>query len=276
MDKRLALVEMILLWEGHLTAKQLQLYYEITRPTAQKLIEQYKQTYPDNTFYYDASLKCHVPSGEFKALLSSGDLNEYQHYLSASVKQEPTANTISSIYHHLPLPKRNTSPKLVRHVIQACRKQQKIDIGYYSIKSGDIEARIISPHTLVNDGVRFHVRAYCEKNKQYRDFVLSRFHDEIEECAYKQAEFTQKDDSEWNTWLDIVLQPDPRLSTNKRKAIEMDYLMKEGKLIIPCRAALIKYLLQHLHLNALHQHPEGQQIIVESQCWQAIKPYRMS
>jgi len=36
--------------------------------------------------------------------------------------------------------------------------------------------RLIEPHTLVYTGMRWHARAYCEKNGQYRDFVLSRLH----------------------------------------------------------------------------------------------------
>lgn len=37
-----------------------------------------------------------------------------------------------------------------------------------------VEIRLIAPHTLIYTGMRWHVRACCEKNRQYRDFVLSR------------------------------------------------------------------------------------------------------
>lgn len=39
----------------------------------------------------------------------------------------------------------------------------------------EAEIRLIAPHTLVYSGMRWHVRAYCDKNHDYRDFVLSRF-----------------------------------------------------------------------------------------------------
>lgn len=34
---------------------------------------------------------------------------------------------------------------------------------------------MISPHILIYTSMRWHVRAYCEKNRTYRDFVSSRF-----------------------------------------------------------------------------------------------------
>ena len=46
-----------------------------------------------------------------------------------------------------------------------------------SFTTPDAETRLIAPHTLIYTGMRWHVRAYCEKNRDYRDFVLSRFRD---------------------------------------------------------------------------------------------------
>lgn len=44
-----------------------------------------------------------------------------------------------------------------------------------SFSTPDGETRLIAPHTLIYTGMRWHVRAYCERNRDYRDFVLSRF-----------------------------------------------------------------------------------------------------
>lgn len=49
-----------------------------------------------------------------------------------------------------------------------------------SFTTTDDETRLIAPHTLVFTSMRWHVRAYCEKNGDYRDFVLSRFRGEPE------------------------------------------------------------------------------------------------
>ncbi|AWB68460.1 WYL domain-containing protein [Saccharobesus litoralis] len=236
-------------------------------------MEKYKLMNPD-CFAYDKLEKVFKATDKFRPQLTSGSIEEYLFFTDHNNFIEDVSTQLS--IEKLILPSRNIDPYLVRKIINACRDQERLDIAYLSLKSGDMEARIIAPHTLVNDGLRWHVRAYCEKNKAFRDFVLSRFHSEVDECVYKVATHTVKDDNEWNKWVEIVIQPDPRLTSIQRKCIEIDYMMENGVLAIPCRAALIKYLLQRLNLHALHHQPEGQQIIVESNCWQQIEPYRIN
>lgn len=262
-------IEVVLQWEGELTASRLQDYFAVSRSTAQKFISQYRADFPDNIKNYSHSAKHHIPTDRFTPQYTQGTLSEYLSFFGE--------NTDSNNTNHLELvspPLRNINPKLARQIIQACKQQLRLDIDYLSLSSGDIEGRIISPHTLVNDGIRWHVRAYCEKNGQYRDFVLSRFSANPE--FEQQAEFTKAQDVEWNTEITITLIPDPRLSLIKRRCIELDYMMVDGQLNIACRAALVKYLLQKLRVDSYHHKPEGQQIIVESDCWETLKPYLMN
>ena len=264
--RRYQYIEVVLQWEGELTCNKLQEYFSIaSRTTAQNLINKYRTDYPNNLLPYDPKAKSHQPSKHFQPCYTQGTLEEYLSFFGESPG-----------HHYLDLilaPIRNINTELVRQVIQACRQQKRIDIEYYSLSSGDFEGRIISPHTLVNDGIRWHVRAFCEKNQAYRDFVLSRFMGTPEEEG--KAQFTAEHDQDWNTLLTITLQPDPRLSKESQRAIELDYLMENGKKDIHCRAALVKYLLQKLRLDNYHHKPEGQQIIIDSACWESLKPYRM-
>ena len=264
--RKFQFIEVILQWEGELTTNSLQNYFHIaSRTTASGLITKYRNDFPENLLPYDPKVKSHQPSRRFKPYYTQGNLEEYLSFFGES-PNHPYLDLI-------PAPIRNINTELVRQIIQACRQQKRLDIEYYSLSSGDFEGRIISPHTLVNDGIRWHVRAYCEKNQAYRDFVLSRFMGTPEEEG--NAQFTAEYDQDWNTWLTVILQPDPRLSQESQRAIELDYLMENGKKAIPCRAALVKYLLQKLRVDNYHHKPEGQQIIVDSDCWESLKPYRM-
>lgn len=259
-------IEVVLQWEGELTTAKLQAYFDIaSRTTASNLIKKYRKKYPNNLLAYDPKAKSHQPSQNFKPVYTQGTLEEYLSFFGES-SNHPYLDLI-------PTPIRNINTELVRQIIQACRQQKRLDIEYYSLSSGDFEGRIISPHTLVNDGIRWHVRAYCEKNQEHRDFVLSRFVGVAEEEG--KAQFTIDHDPEWNTWLTVTLQPDPRLSKESQRAIELDYLMENGKKDITCRAALVKYLLQKLRLDKHHQNPKGQQIVIDSGCWDNLKPYLM-
>ncbi len=268
-------LEIVMQWEGELSAGMMQTYFSISRATAQKLITQYQVDYPENAFLYNASTKRHTPTEQFSPQLTEGSLNEYLSFFGEGVVDSFSGMSKNST--HLELlspPLRNINPQLVRRIIQACNQKLRLDIEYFSLSSGDMEGRIISPHTLVNDGMRWHVRAYCEKNRQYRDFVLSRF--SADPDFEEGAQYTQEQDADWNTWLTIVLIPDSRLSEFKQRCVALDYMMVDGRLEIPCRAALVKYLLQRLRVDTYHHKPEGQQIIVESGCWESLTPYRMT
>lgn len=265
-QRKYQFIEVVLQWEGALTSNKLQTYFSIaSRTTAQSVINKYRSDFPNNLLPYDPKAKSHQPSKYFQPHYTQGTLEEYLSFFGESTSHD-YLDLISA-------PIRNINPELVRQIIQACHHKKRLDIEYYSLSSGDYEGRIISPHTLVNDGMRWHVRAYCEKNQAYRDFVLSRFMGSPEEEG--SAQFTSEHDQDWNTWLTVTLQADPRLSKESQRAIELDYLMENGKKELQCRAALVKYLLQRLRVDNYHHKPEGQQIIIDSQCWETLKPYRM-
>lgn len=151
---------------------------------------------------------------------------------------------------------------VLRALVQAARDSKKIDMGYMSLLSPDEESRIIAPHTLVCTPLRWHVRAYCEKNRAFRDFVLSRFRgiNGLE----GDADFTKADDERWNNKIDIVLVPDSRLTDYQKAIIAEDYNMQEGKRVFSVRSALVPYAVQALNLDLtkIEAQPQAQQIMV--------------
>jgi len=117
------------------------------------------------------------------------------------------------------------------------------------------EARIISPHSIVFSGIRWHVRAYCEKNKDYRDFVINRIKlidDEmgkgVDEDIKKATSGKQYDD-EWNHYIDLEIVPNPNLKAAQQALIARDYQMQDNKLKIEVRKALAQYTLKQLHVS---------------------------
>jgi len=210
--RKFQFIEVVLQWEGALTTSKLMNHFSIgSRTTAQTIITQYRDRYPDNFCEYDRKIKQHQPSNNFTPHYTNGTLEEYLSFFGKS-DSHPYLELLNP-------PIRNINPQLVRQIIHACRQKLRLDIDYLSLASGEMEGRIISPHNLVNDGVRWHVRSYCEKNQQYRDFVLSRFSasPEFEGCAT----YTERNDVEWNDWVTVTLVPDPRLNTIRQYCIEL-------------------------------------------------------
>jgi hypothetical protein len=62
----------------------------------------------------------------------------------------------------------------------------------------------------------------------------------------------------------VEIGPHPGLTDSQKRAIEHDYGMKNGKAIIPVRAALLFYLLRRLRIEKdnLDALPKEQQIIL--------------
>lgn len=115
------------------------------------------------------------------------------------------------------------------------------------------------------------MRAYCEKNRKYRDFVLSRFRGEPE--FERMSENLIGEDEEWNTRVDVVIEPDSRLKLEQKAIIEVDFGMEHGELVIPTRCALVGYVLQRYQIDPKKLEPKAsaQQIVVKN--LEALKPW---
>tara|TARA_R110000868_G_scaffold120477_4_gene319892 strand:- start:48689 stop:49549 length:861 start_codon:yes stop_codon:yes gene_type:complete len=264
---RYRLIEIIALWEGRLTTKHLCNSFGIGRQQASKDINQYLRDIAPDNLHYDSSLKGYKPSPQFQPKLTSGSADEYLHILS---RNQDISHSFEGLDLQLantelmPTPKRSIKPQLLRPIVQAARDGKRLEIGYISLSNPIVEERIIEPHTLVFTGLRWHVRAYCEKNRDFRDFVLSRFRGQPE--LLDKALVTAQQDQHWQQPVSIVLKPDPRLSPEQRKIIAEDYGMKRGALRINTRAALVEYSLQALNIDPrkIEPKPEAQQIIISN------------
>ena len=262
---RYRLIEIVALWEGRLTTNHLCNSFGIARQQASKDINAYlREIAPDN-LVYDSKLKGYKPSDSFMPKVTSGLADEYLHALASTKDFAHTFSQLDLGFAHTEMltpPLRKVNPDILRALVQAAREGKKIDMGYVSLTSPDEESRIIAPHTLVCTHLRWHVRAYCEKNRDFRDFVLSRFRgiNGIE----GDANMTKEMDERWNTKIDIVLVPDSRLTDYQKDIIAEDYDMTDGKLVISVRSALVPYAVQALNLDLakIEARPEAQQIMV--------------
>lgn len=112
-------------------------------------------------------------------------------------------------------PLRSLNPTQIRPILRAIRENLSIDIGYISLSSPNYLDRIIQPHALIFDGLRWYVRAFCNKNQQYRDFNLSRFNGNA--TFEGKATNLAIHDERWNTQVNIIIALDPRLNQQQNK-----------------------------------------------------------
>lgn len=257
-DKRLWFIELLAWWEGRVNAAQLQKQFFISRGQAQQDLKRYQQQNPHNLVYC-ASSKGFKPNSEFYCQYISGDVIEYLNWLG---QYEQLVTSAALPHHALALPARQVSANVIRVLVAAIRQQRRVEVDYVSLSYPDFQGRIIVPHHFVKTGLRWHLRAYCEKSASYRDFVLSRFRGEPD--LLDKSNHTAAQDNGWNTEISIILQPDPRLSLAQQHVIAQDYSMQHGQLHLRTRACLAQYLLQELQVNLRQPaiSPEAQQLVV--------------
>ncbi len=261
---RYRLIEVIALWEGRLTTNHLVRAFGIGRQQASKDINLYLNEYAPGNLEYDLSLKGYKPATGFKPVFTRGQADEYLQMMHAreDLSCAFEALDVRELNTEVLLPpSRDLRPAVLRPILQACREGLRVEIEYTSLNNPEPEYRVIQPHTVVHNGMRWHVRAWCEKNSDYRDFVLSRIMDKPEITLPGEQGADQ--DKAWQKSLTLKVVPDPRLTDAQQKVIARDYGMTRGVLSILCRAAMANYIVQLLRLDDQdHRGPEAQQVVL--------------
>ncbi len=117
-------------------------------------------------------------------------------------------------------------------------------VFYNSFSSGK-STREIVPFALINNGDRWHVRAYDRMRKGFRDFVLTRIENpSLKENSQPENYEVPSADAYWSRILELELVPHPRRTDEDHKIIMMDYEFNDGVLKVQVRAALAGYLLR--------------------------------
>ncbi|MFC3609301.1 helix-turn-helix transcriptional regulator [Stutzerimonas tarimensis] len=262
---RYRLIETVVWWEGRLTTHHLMQSFGISRQQASKDINTYIDLHAPNNLRYDRHLKGYVPTEKFAPLFIDDSASAYLHLLNQNHERAPHIEGLALAYAHtevLQVPDRSVRPETLRPLLRACRNGLRLESEYVSLANPEPEVRLIAPHTLVYTGMRWHVRGYCEKNRDYRDFVLSRFRglpDVLDESLNK-----READPGWTTEVEVIFRPDPRLSEAQKAIIETDFGMRDGQLAVASRGALVQYVLQRFQIDPkiIQVKPEAQQLVV--------------
>ncbi|MBQ4852468.1 YafY family protein [Pseudoalteromonas sp. MMG012] len=258
-------IEAVLFWHGEIQTGVFQDKFKLSRPSARRYLNDFIERH-DIAARYDESEKAYVLATPFTPNYISQDFSEYVHLIGEQYVHQLSASPISA----LALPHRKLNPTIIRPILNACRRQSVLDIRYQSIKEDGETERIIRPHTLVNSGLRYHLRAYCEDAKGFRDFSLSRILAACPEFKCKAQKYKQDDDA-WQREVILTIMPDPRLSDYAQQVVAHDFDMQNHKKRLTSNAALINYLISILRLDVQHPNPEAQQIVMEPICYSELR-----
>jgi predicted DNA-binding transcriptional regulator YafY len=152
------------------------------------------------------------------------------------------------------IPSRLTQPDLdtLACVTRAIHQQCPLKVEYHSISSGRTDREIV-PFALIDNGLRWHVRAFDRKSQDFRDFVITRIkHSVVMKGAEVQPHERSDQDIQWTRVVELELVPHP--DQPRPEITEMDYSMDRGVLRMKLRAATAGYILRKWSVDCSPDH----------------------
>ncbi len=246
---RLAFIDFSLEYFGEVSRADLISRFQTGLAAATRDLASYKQLAPNNALL-DHKARRYLRRDQFSPLFShnpeailTGLSQGFGDGLSFPM--EPSESCFDAV--------RLIHPKAeyIAAIMRAIHHRVALLCRYVSISSGESQREIV-PHSLVNNGHRWHVRAYDRESASFRDFVVTRFiHVAILDQPINTLEARQYD-KQWNHIVELSLIAHPALAYPQ--AIELDYAMQEGQLKLEVRAALAGYLLRQWNVDCSPQH----------------------
>ena len=261
-ERRLQFIDFRLQWGGRINRRDVTDFFKISVPQASADIARYSELAPGN-LEYDTSSRTYVATPAFAPRYESSGARQYLSQLLALERQilmsEQAFMAFRPPMASVPLPNRTVEPQTLALLLQAIAERAKLRIRYQSIARDEPQERFISPHAFGYDGVRWHVRALCHLRGAFKDFVLGRI---LSPGVPAASEVDSLEDRDWHTSVDLILKPDDSLSPKQREGVEIDYGMKNGKVTVPCRQAMLFYTLRTLNFEPNGTPRKGEKQVV--------------
>jgi len=247
--ERLRFIEACAWWKGIVKRQDLGGLFGISMAQASSDLQRYLDMNP-SSFVYNMRLKRYEATAEMKCVLTRPRLDEaVARFLGGDASSTWTgwaeASTGGGRVALLKMPVREAGADVERRVFLAILNGLRVRVRYASVNSGKEDWRWLLPQALGHNGARWHVRAWCETNGEFRDFTLSR----IAEVEWSRQDAKPPiEDKDWEQWMTLQVRPHQDLSAGQRKAVERDYAMRNGVLKFKVRKAMEGYLRERLGL----------------------------
>ncbi|MFA3790842.1 WYL domain-containing protein [Aliiglaciecola sp. SL4] len=243
--QRLSFIDFSLLFKGSINRKELTEKFEMGMANATRDLTLYKDLAPQN-IDFNAKDRTYLQAKAFTPLFI---YNSKQTLAKLVNKISDGFDGVLEISFPVNAPYQLNVPDIfiVAKIVQAVLKGKAISIIYTSLSSGS-KAREIVPHTIIDNGLRWHVRGYDRKSNSFRDFVITRV-SKVALLDKPVEEFEMAiEDNQWMRKMDLHIVPHPT-NVQYPQAIELDYGMDNGTLCLTVRAALVGYLLRRWNVD---------------------------
>lgn len=247
--ERLSHIDFRVYFLGEIGRSDLVSRFGIGEAAATRDITLYREVAPKN-LEYDTTARTYVIAEAFKPLFDYSPAQVLA-ALSHGFGEDFVGSHKSMIPCETPAGLNRPLLPVLAVLTRAIHHKRVVRIQYRSIDSG-LSTREIVPFVLVDNGLRWHVRAFDRKREAFIDFVITRITDPTITESEPQEYETREADIQWNRIVEMELVAHPKLP--HPETIEMDYAMQEGVLKVNVRAAVAGYVLRRWNVDCTDDH----------------------
>lgn len=244
-QQSLAYIDFKLFFTGNVTRNEIVQHFKLGVTAATRDVNLYKE-HASNNMAYDHGLKKHFITNIFKPLLSHDakrTLIKLAHQISDGFDSIGDTEIPVEQPSQLNVPDIN----IIAKITQAMCNGKTINVIYTSLSSGT-GARELVPHIIVDNSLRWHIRAFDRKSQTCRYLVLTR----IAKVTILNVSIDIHEgkivDKKWNNLMSLEIVPHPK-NVEFPTAIKMDYGMEDGVLKWDVKAAMAGYLLHRWNVD---------------------------
>ena len=267
------LMRLLLRWEGRLNNGRLRALFGLGQIRSSEWIRAFREKYPNWTTWNNKTRSFHATADVYRDQVDvEPSLAQYLVLtgIATHAMDSQSHPIIWEAFPDISAP----SPRVFAELHEAIRIRSMVKITYRSMGDPTPHQRDIAPHSLVRAGRRWHVRAYCEQNEDFRDYVLGRIVtiNKQDRSALKD----EQDDIRWITHVPVRLIAHPALSRDQATVIQYEFFNNTSARVDTCRGALIDYYLQYVRaaLDTTTQCPPDYQLAVENS--EEVRPWLFS
>ena len=235
--QRLAYIDFKLYFTGMVTRSEIVTHFELGLAAATRDLKIYKERAPENMVYNNVEKKYFITT-QFKPIFKH-EARRTLIKLANNISDGFDAISDTSFPIESPSPLNVPNIDIIAKLSQAIINNKPINVIYTSLSSGSA-ARELVPHSIVDNGLRWHLRAFDRKSNSFRDFVLTRITKVTIIAQPPSAEEVKLEDDQWMRMVPLQIIPHPK-NVKYPTAIKLDFGMDKGMLEVNVRAAMAGY-----------------------------------
>lgn len=232
-------IESLLLWEGTASNERVREVFDLHFTTVSRLLTQYAELNPAGLSYSTAQ-KRWVAGPDFRPMLTAGSIDEYLAY-TLPERQGPSPAVLQT---HLDFGRVQHRDFAVLH--RAIRERRGVSVEHRSLRNPTPASKTFYPHTLIEAGRRWHVRAYVPAAGEFQDLALTRMSKlQLTELNSPEEADQMRDDA-WTTQVPLRMVPHPHLTAEQKQVVRAEYFGGSAARVELVRAALLPYVIHEL------------------------------